>query len=52
MDPTELTNAKDYRHFTPLHYAAKSGSEENTQIILNHIPQNDEFNYYDVVNAT
>ena len=24
----------DYRHFTPLHYAAKSGSENNTSLLL------------------
>ena len=38
----ELANSKDYRHFTPLHYAAKSGSEINTQLILQNLSQYDD----------
>lgn len=29
-----MITAGDYRHFTPLHYAAKSGSENNTLLLL------------------
>ena len=50
-DQTILVNAKDYKHFTPLHYAAKSGSEINTKLILDNLSQDEEL-YYDEINAT
>ena len=50
-DSSELANAKDYRHFTPLHYAAKSGSEVNTQLILDNLSNDDEDRFYEQINA-
>ena len=49
-DPNELVNAKDFKHFTPLHYAAKSGSEINTKLILDYLSE-DENQFYNEINA-
>ena len=50
-DPIELASATDYRYFTPLHYAAKSGNEEKTQLILNALSGDEREIYYDDLNA-
>lgn len=49
-DSNELANTKDYRHFTPLHYAAKSGNEMKTQLILDNLTPDEEM-YYGELNA-
>ena len=50
-DVTEMVNAKDYRNFTPLHYAAKSGNELNTKLILEQLSNDNEEILYNQVNA-
>ena len=49
-DSNKLANAADYRHFTTLHYASKSGNEVKTQMILDCLSK-DEDTLYKEINA-